>query len=80
MEFAGVVRSHYFFFLISASGVSPTWVKSNERRRRREREIAKVSVNNGQYIHRNQNLNNLLCDGETCFNDITKKPRRTDIN
>ena len=35
---------------ISASGVFPKWVKSNERRERDEEERAKVSVNNGQYI------------------------------
>ena len=33
---------------ISASGVSPKWVKSNERREKEERE--KVSDYNGQYI------------------------------
>ena len=41
--------------IISASGVSLKWVKSNERRRERERR-AKVSVNNGQYICLNQNV------------------------
>ena len=34
---------------ISALGVSPKWVKSNERRRRKKKERAKVGVNNGQY-------------------------------
>ena len=38
---------------ISASGVSPKWVKSNERRRKkeRERERKKDNVNNGHTIN-----------------------------
>ena len=40
---------------ISASEVSPKWIKNNERRRRREkRERAKVGDYNGQYIRLNQ--------------------------
>ena len=41
---------------MSASGVSPKWVKSNERKEReREKEDrrAKVSVDNGQYLRLN---------------------------
>ena len=42
---------------ISASGVSPKWVKRNERRRKkkeRKKERAKVSNNIGQYISLDQ--------------------------
>ena len=37
--------------------ISPKWVKSNERRRERKKRErrAKVSVNNGQYKHLDQN-------------------------
>ena len=42
---------------ISASGVSPKWVKSNERRKKEERERrAKVGNNNGHYVRLNQLL------------------------
>ena len=42
---------------ISASSVSPKWVKNNGHRRERERRRgAKVSFNNGQYKCMDQNI------------------------
>ena len=35
---------------ISAMGVSPEWVKSNECREKKKRERAKVNDYNGQYL------------------------------